>query len=306
LKDIDASIIGSPDHWHVQMTIDAVQAGKDVYVEKPLSHSIEEGERCVTAVSASKRIVQVGYQQRSWDHFRVARDLIASGRLGKIPLILISWYQPYERFLATPPNISPGKVDWKLFLGSAPDQPFDALRCQQWRWFWDFGGGHLTDLCSHYGDVVNWAMNVTLPENAVAAGHNNHLPQFQCPDTINCAWHYKQGFDVAYNGSLIGNLDGGNLVFRGANAMMKLNRDGFAIYPEGGVAFEKTNYPEPELQMRSLKDGGPAHVRNFLDCVRSRNRPNAPVDECVNAANAAHMGNLALRRGTTVRWPVTS
>jgi predicted dehydrogenase len=293
-KDVDAVIVGSPDHWHVPMTIDAVRAGKDVYVEKPVSHTIEEGERLEKTVAGSKQIVQVGYQQRSWDHFQQARDLIAAGRLGKISLILVSWYQPYYRTAQKVPDIDASKLDWKRFLGSAPDQPFRPERFAWWRWYWDFGGGHLTDLYSHYGDVVHWAMRADSPSEAQSMGSSIACPRFECPDTISTCWRYP-GFFVSYEGSLIGNLDGGNLIFRGSTSMMKLNRDGFAVYPEGGVAFEKTNYPEPEIQARSLKDGSPAHMANFLDCARSRKEPNAPVGLCVSAARAAQLGNLALR-----------
>src|SRR6185503_9761396 len=120
--DIDAVVIGAPDHWHVPMTIDAVRAGKDAYVEKPISHTIEEGEAAEKAVRGSKQIVQVGYQQRSWPHFLQAKEVVAEGKLGQISLVLTSWYQDYVTNLQTRPIVDPAKVDWKRFLGSAPDQ----------------------------------------------------------------------------------------------------------------------------------------------------------------------------------------
>jgi predicted dehydrogenase len=297
-KDVDAVIIGSPDHWHVAMTLDAIQSGKDVYVEKPVSHTIAEGERLEKAVSGSRQVVQVGYQQRSWEHFQAGREVVASGKLGKITLILASWYQDY---LSRPRGASPvdtQKLDWKRFLGSAPEQPFDPLRFSEWRWFWDFGGGHLTDLYSHYGDVIQWYMGQDSPKMAQAMGGRNALPAFECPDTINAAYEYP-GFSVVYNGSLVGSLEGGNIVFRGSNAMLKINRDGFAVYPERVVPFEKTQYPEPVLAMRSLGDGTVDHMKNFLDCVRRRKTPNADVPSAVAAARAAHLGNLAYRKGRT-------
>jgi predicted dehydrogenase len=294
-NDIDAVVIGAPDHWHVPMTIDAVTAGKDVYVEKPVSHTIAEGERVEKAVLASKQIVQVGYQQRSWPHFIQARELIASGGLGPVTLVLTSWYQDYITMAA--PQVDAAKIDWKRFLGSAPAQPFDALRCVRWRWFWDFGGGHLTDLYSHYGDVVHWCMNQYAPRSAQAAGSRNALPQFECPDSINASWDYP-GFTLVYNGALNGSLDGGNIVFRGHRASMKLNRDGFAVYPEGKVQREMTNWPEPELAVKSAGDGTIAHVQNFVDCVRSRKPPNAHVTPAVAIARAAHLANTAYRTST--------
>lgn len=295
--DLDAVVIGAPDHWHVPMTIDAVKAGKDVYVEKPVSHTVGEGERVETAVGESKQIVQVGYQQRSWPHFQQARDLIAEDRLGQISLVLTSWYQDYVSGMQTPPKVDPSTVDWKRFLGSAPDQPFDPLRLARWRWFWDFGGGHLTDLYSHFGDVVHWCMDQHAPRAAQATGNRAAIPQFECPDTINAAWEYN-GFTIVYNGALNGSLDGGNIILRGHRATMKLNRDGFAIYPEGKVQREQTRWPEPELAVQSTADGTIAHMQNFLDCVRSRKTPSAPVRPAVAIARAAHLANTAYRSRT--------
>lgn len=294
-NDVDAVVIGAPDHWHVPMTVDAVRAGKDVYVEKPISHTIEEGELVERVVRESKQIVQVGYQQRSWPHFQQAREMVAEGKLGPVSLALTSWYQDYVSGMQTTPKVDASKVDWKRFLGSAPEQPFDALRYTRWRWFWDFGGGHLTDLYSHYGDVVQWAMGQDAPRSAQASGNRSAIPQFECPDTINAAWEYP-GFTVVYNGALNGSLDGGNIIFRGHRATMKLNRDGFAIYPEGKVARELTHWPEPELAVKSAADGTIAHMQNFLDCVRRRNAPNAPAGPAAAIARAAHLANTASRQ----------
>jgi predicted dehydrogenase len=295
--DVDAIVCGAPDHWHVPITVDAVRAGKDVYVEKPVSHTIAEGELVEKAVLGSKQVVQVGYQQRSWPHFLEARELVAGGRLGQISLVLTSWYQDYVAGMQTAPKIDASKVDWKRFLGSAPEQPFDPLRYTRWRWFWDFGGGHLTDLYSHYGDVVQWSMGQDAPRAALATGNRDAIPAFACPDTINAAWEYR-GFTIVYNGALNGSLDGGNIVFRGHRATMKLNRDGFAIYPEGKVARELTRWPEPEVAVQSTADGTIAHIQNFLDCVRSRKTPNAPIQSAVAIARAAHLANTAYRTGT--------
>ena len=298
-RDIDAVVVGSPDHWHVPMAIDAVSAGKDVYVEKPISHSIEEGERVEKAVLASKQIVQVGYQQRSWPHFREAQQLVASGKLGQITLVLTSWYQDYLSNLRTPPSVDADKLDWKRFLGSAREQPFDPLRYTRWRWFWDFGGGHLTDLYSHYGDVVHWYMGQSAPRAAMAMGGRNAIPQFECPDTINAVWEYD-GFNIVYDGALNGSLDGGNILFRGSRATLKINRDGFGVYPEGKVRRELTVWPPPETEMKSEADGTIAHIQNFLDCVRSRKAPNAGISIAVAIARAAHLGNQAYRQGVRV------
>ena len=298
-RDVDAVIIGSPDHWHVPMTVDAVRAGKDVYVEKPLTKTIEEGALAEKAVAETGRIVQVGYQQRSWEHFRAAREIVAAGKLGKITLVLSSWYQNYTRFDPSNASVQADKLDWKRWLGPAPPQPVSAVRYFRWRWFWDFGGGHLTDLHSHYGDVIHWFMNAYQPKDALAAGGNHVLDYLECPDTINCVWTYP-GFTLVYNGTLVCSLEGGNIIFRGTRAMMKINRDGFAVYPEGVVPPERTHYPEPETAMKSAHDGTIDHMANWLECIRSRKEPNAPVRLCAAAAAAAHLGNLAYRRGSRV------
>ncbi len=300
--DIDAVIIGSPDHWHVPMTVDSLEAGKDVFVEKPISHTIEEGAELKRVAAGSKNIVQVGYQQRSWDHFIEARKLVRSGRLGKITLILASWYQTYLAFDTAKARINDAEIDWKSWLGNAPNHPVDAVRYARWRWFWDYGGGHLTDLYSHWCDTLHWILDLKHPLHAQAAGGRFAFNFQECPDTINCYYEYPGGFAIVYNGTMHCHLDGGNIVFRGENALMKLNRNGFTIFPEGVVPKESTAYPEPEIRMRSIRDGARDHVANFLDCVRTRKQPNSPVDEAVDAANACHFGNTAFRKGERLSW----
>ena len=299
-KDIDAVIVGSPDHWHVPMTVDAVRAGKDVYVEKPLTYRMEQGPLVEKAVSETGRVVQVGYQQRSWDLFLKGAEIIASGRLGRITLVLASWYQNYLRFDPATASVDAARLDWKRWLGTAPDQPVNAVRYYRWRWFWDFGGGHLTDLYSHWIDVIHWYMRVDGPKTAQAMGARYVLDYLECPDTMNASYDYG-AFQAVYNGTLSGHLEGGNLIFRGTNALMKINRDGLAVYPEGKVLPEKTAYPEPEIQERAGEDGTLVHVQNFLDCIRSRKTPNAAVQASVAAARAAHLGNLALREDRTIK-----
>jgi predicted dehydrogenase len=292
-KDIDAVIIGSPDHWHVPMIMDAVRAGKDVYCEKPVSHSIEEGEKLLAAVAGSKQVIQIGYQQRSWPHYQAAADIVTSGRLGTIPLIESSWYQRYSHAVA--PAAS-SDIDWKSFLGSAPDQPFDPLRRNNWRWFWDFGGGHLTDLFSHWVDVIHWYIGESAPTLAEALGSRNVFPEFECPDTITATYQYPKGYNVVHTGSLASSIEDGNILFRGGNGTLKLNRGGYAVYEERSNSGGRALLPAPALLMGSARDGTVDHIQNFLDCVRSRGTPNAPVVSSVAAARAAHLGNIAYRK----------
>src|SRR5262245_45190803 len=169
-SDIDAVIIGSPDHWHTPMTLDAVAAGKDVYVEKPVTHELSEGERLIAAVEKSRRVVATGTQQRSWDHYLLAKQLIDSGRLGQITLAQCYWYQNYTRQARPDTPIDASRLDWKQWLGPAREQPFDATRYRRWRFFWDFGGGIFTDLMTHWIDVIQWFMKSPSPKQVTAAG----------------------------------------------------------------------------------------------------------------------------------------
>jgi predicted dehydrogenase len=302
-QDIDAVVIGSPDHWHVPMSIDAVKAGKDVYVEKPVSHTIEEGKTLIDAVEETGRVLQAGYQQRSWDIFQMGRDLVHGGKLGKVTLVESHWYQDYIRNFGKLVPVDTSKLDWKRFLGNAKDQPYEQRHFLQWRWYWDFGGGALTDLHSHWGDVIHWYLQEDQPKAATAVGSRRYHTHWDCPDTIIAAWEYPS-YIASYNGTLVGHLEGGTLVFRGTEAMLKITRDGLALYPEGVLAAERTNYPDPVVTARATGDGTLSHMRNFLDCVRSRKKPNADVRSAVASANTAHMGNLAFRKGEVVRAAV--
>ena len=300
-KDIDAVIIGSPDHWHVPMSIDSVRAGKDVYVEKPVSHKMDEGLALIQAVEQTGRILQVGYQQRSWDIFRLGFELVRGGRLGQVTMAESHWYQDYIRNFGKLGPVETAKLDWKRFLGPAPDQPFDPRRFLQWRWYWDFGGGALTDLYSHWGDVIHWYLGEDSPLAATAQGAKLYHKHWDCPDTIAAAWQYPS-YTASYNGTLVGHLEGGTLVFRGSEGMMRITREGLALYPEGVLAAERTNYPEPVVTARSTGDGTIEHVRNFFDCIRSRKPPNSGVRSAVASARAAHLGNEAYRKGAVARF----
>jgi predicted dehydrogenase len=299
-RDLDAVVIAAPDHWHVPMTVDAVQAGKDVYLEKPVTHTLEEGPRVVKAVRDSGRIVQVGTQQRSWEHFRTAAEMVAAGKLGKVTLVKTYWFQNYLR--SSNPQIDTAKLDWKRWLGAAPDQPFDINRFTTWRWYWDFGGGALTDLFSHWVDVVHWAMNSDTPHVAQTLA-NRYAFEWECPDTIQASFEYPN-FLTVYDGTMVASLEDGGLIFRGSAGEMRLDRSRLTVYPEPDRPFGPSRLPEPSVDIVSKEDGTVAHMRNFLDCVRSRSEPNAPIEAGVAAARAAHLGNLAYKNAARVTWPL--
>jgi predicted dehydrogenase len=168
-QPLDAVLIASPDHWHVRMAVDALAAGKDVYLEKPVTHSVEEGATLTRAVRSSKQILQCGMQQRSWSHFRDAVELIQGGSLGRVPQVRTYWWQNYLA-PGTHTAVDTQALDWKQWLGGAPDQPFSEDKFHLWRWYWNFGGGAMTDLFTHWIDVVHWAMKSDQPREAQMLG----------------------------------------------------------------------------------------------------------------------------------------
>lgn len=295
-KDVDAVIIASPDHWHVRMAAEALAADKDVYLEKPVTHTVEEGAVLTRAVRSSKQIVQCGMQQRSWAHFRDAVDLIQGGSLGRVVQVRTYWWQNYGRNWRTKP-IDQQALDWKQWLGAAPDQPFSDEKFQHWRWFWNFGGGAMTDLFTHWIDVVHWAMKADQPRQVQMLADKYIFDQWDCPDTVQAALRYP-GFDVVYEGMMHSSIDDGGLEFRGTEATLKINRGGFSVYRER-VEEEKN----PAVTAHSVLDGTISHVENFFDCIKSRKEPNAPVETGVAAARAGHIANLAHQRGGQIAWP---
>jgi predicted dehydrogenase len=302
-KDIDAVLIATPDHWHKQILIDAVHAGKDAYCEKPIMHSIPEGLQMVQAVKESGRVVQTGTQQRSWPHWIFGKQLVDDGILGNVTFVHTYWYQDYAShtgWMARHP-INTAQLNWKMWLGDAPMQPFTEEKYVHWRFFWDFGGGILTDLFTHWIDAIQWYMGQTAPLTATTTG-DLYIMKWQCPDTITAAYEYPGKFMVTYTGALNDSVDDGGIVFRGTKATLKIDRAHLAVYPEGIPWQPGKAYPEPEFYARSEHDGTIDHVRNFLDCMRSRKSPNSNIEIGFEAARASWIGNIALKRGMKTVW----
>jgi len=288
-QPVDAVFIASPDHWHVRMAVDALAAGKDVYLEKPVTHTLEEGATLTHAVRSGKQILQCGMQQRSWSHFRDAVELIQGGSIGRVPQVRTYWWQNYVSAWPTKP-VEMDKLDWKQWLGGAPEQAFTEEKFYHWRWFWNFGGGAMTDLFTHWIDVVHWAMKADQPSEAQILADKYVFQSWDCPDTLQAALRYP-GFDVAYEGMMASSIDDGGLEFRGTEATLKLNRSGFGVYHEGAQG--KDN---PVVRAESFRDGTITHMQNFFECIKGRKEPNAPVETGVAAARAGHIVNQAYRR----------
>jgi predicted dehydrogenase len=306
-KDLDAVLIATPDHWHVPMTVDACAAGKDVYVEKPLTHNLAEGKLVIEAQNKHERIVQVGTQQRSMPQFQKANEIVRSGALGTVHKVHLTWNRNTDRVKKGPRNIDPNKVDWKAFLGNAPDQPFDDYRfLGNWRWFWDFGNGLLGDLMVHYIDVVHWYFDLDHPLTATTIGDNyTSKGVWETPDTIQTLLTYPQDLQVYFEGTFCNARNGAMLEFMGTDATLYVDRGRYEIHPERG----KGEYQEMVLgtgkrgaDFYDKPDGELLHLTNWIECVRSRKKPNAPAEAGVGAASAAHLGNLAFRGGQVARW----
>jgi predicted dehydrogenase len=303
-KDVHAVVIGSPDHWHLKMISDAIAAGKDVYLEKPVARTIEEGDALLKLAETTKQVVQTGTQQRSWEHFVLGKQIVDSGKLGQITFVHTYWHQ---RMGTNPfPDVDQAKLDWKAWLGPAPEQPWNPERFFRWRHFRDFGGGVLTDLLTHWIDVVHWYLGVSTPESAVVTSAKYRIKTLDWPDTVTATLQYPKDFMVTHTGTYSSSIDDGGLEFRGDRATLKIDRERLAVYSEGSRRSQPNqpspNTPEPEMLVRSIADGTIAHLQNWLDCVRLRRTPSAPVGAGVLAARAAHIANQALLSGSRVRW----
>jgi len=302
-KDIDAVLIGTPDHWHVPITIDACAAGKDVYVEKPLTHDLSEGEAVIAAQNQHKRIVQVGMQQRSMPHLIKANEIVRSGQLGKIREVHLTWNRNAARARRPKFNIDPKTVDWKQFLGNAPPQPFDEYRFRRWRWFWDFGGGIFTDLMVHFIDVAHWFLDLDQPHLATSIGdHFMAKGLWETPDTVQTLLQYPEaGAQVYFEGTFVNARNAAMMEFMGTDATLYCDRGRYEVHPERKrkiAASEMILGDGPRgADFYKNPPGEVLHLTNWLECVRNRKKNNAPAEAGVSAAGAAHFANLALRSG---------
>jgi predicted dehydrogenase len=239
-------------------------------------------------------------QQRSWLHFQSAVELIQAGNIGRVTQVRTYWFQNYQ---GRPPKpVDQSLLDWKRWLGPAPDQPFRVERFYQWRHFWDFGGGCITDLMTHWIDVVHWYMDVDAPLSAEATGRNYAITAWEAPDTVTATIEFPKKFLTAYLGTYVSRVDDGGLEFRGDRGTLKIDRSRLAFYRDDAAYAPATLAPEPDIYVRSSGDGTLTHLQNWLDCIRSRKAPNANIRVAHQAARTSHITNAALRSGRPVRW----
>ncbi len=247
-------------------------------------------------------------QQRSMPHIQKARELMKAGRIGEVFKVHLSWNRGgTTRFQRTPMGVDPNQVAWKDFLGSAPDQPFDEFRFRNWRWFWDFGGGLLTDLMVHWIDVAQWFLEVDHPVRATAVG--NHFASqgvWQTPDTIQCILEYPNNVQAHFEGTFSNATYGSMITFMGTDGTIYIDRGRYELTPEHGKGKPESwilgSNPRKGADFYDKPDGELLHLTNWVECVRSRQKPNAPAEAGVGAASAAHLGNRAYRSGQAATW----
>ena len=330
-KDLDAVVVATSDHWHAIPMILACQSGKDVYVEKPISHNVKEGRAMVDAARKFERVVQVGTQQRSGLHFQEAIEVVQSGALGKIHRIH-AWNvgNNAPAGLGRPADgAPPAGVDWDKYLGPAPKVAFNPNRfIFNFRWFWDYAGGMMTDWGIHLLDLALWGMKQTAPKTVYAVGGNFVLDDNrETPDTIDATYEFP-GFICTYSNRTGNSYNGAGrgygIEFYGTDATLFLDRSGFEVVPElSGTAKAPTpmflSEQEPMLPPWKRDWSGPSkarttamragtsdqnlsHIRNFLDCMRSRKRPNSDIEIGHLSTAMCLLGNVSYRTGHKLTW----
>lgn len=315
-QDIDAVVIGTPDHWHCKMMVDAVASGKHVYVEKPVANSIEECRVMVDAASHYKKVVQCGQWQRSGPHYKRAVEIVQSGVLGNIRLVKVWAYQGWMKPVPVLPDApAPSHVDYKMWLGPAPMRPFNPNRFHfNFRWFWDYAGGLMTDWGVHEIDIALLAMKAEAPISVMASGGKLAYPDdaSETPDTLQTLYQYDD-FNMLWehatgiNNGPYGRSEG--IAFIGNNGTLVLNRQGFEVLVEResqGYSSNGAPLMEPIEQMMRPEGVNylQLHAQNFVDAMKANDASvlNTAIDSGAVAAINAQMGNIAFKTGRKLFW----
>ena len=307
-KSIDAVVIGTPDHWHCLQMTDACAAGKDVYVEKPIGNSIAECRAMVAAQERHQRVVQVGQWQRSQQHFKDAIDFVYSGKLGQIRLVKAWAYMGWMKSIPKQPDGTPPPgVDYDTWLGPAQHRPFNPNRFHfNFRWYWDYAGGLMTDWGVHLLDYALLGMKAENPRSIMAAGGKFAYPDdaAETPDTLTTVYEFD-GFNIQWEHAI--GIDGGpysrdhGIAFIGNNGTLVLDRGGWEVIPE-----KEKNQPKMEAVPRQQKvdNGLDLHAKNFVEVIKSRKFSDlhTPVQAGANVAIHAQMGNIAFKTGKKIYW----
>ena len=315
-KDVDVVIIGTPDHWHCRIMVDSCEAGKQVYVEKPIANTIEECQIMIRAATKNNSIVQVGQWQRSGPHYRQAIDIVQSGKLGNIRLVKVWAYQGWMKPVPILPDTdAPPGVDYKFWLGPAPLRPFNKNRFHfNFRWFWDYAGGLMTDWGVHEIDIALYAMQARAPKSVVASGGKLAYPNdaSETPDTLQAIYEYDN-FNMLWEHAT--GIDNGpydrreGIAFIGNNGTLVVNRSGFEVINEKEAKGHSTSDASKIGLIQSVKRPEDVsyldlHTQNFVNAVRDNDPSllNTPIQSGSIAAINAQMGNIAYKTGEKLHW----
>jgi predicted dehydrogenase len=324
-KDVQAVVVSTPDHWHCLMAMMACAAGKDVYVEKPLSVFVREGRWLAQVAKKHNRVVQVGTQQRSGRHYHQGKDLIAKGHIGKVHAIRSGAFRNvYPGFGAPPDGTAPSDFDYDMWLGPAPKRPYNPKRgIYHFRWFWDYSGGQMTNLGAHTIDIVQWYLGFKGPQRVCSFGGRRALEDNgETPDTQDCIIEYP-GVNMQYSiREASAGTRGGSLEFFGTKGSMVIERPMLKVNPDmrsdpnnsiptfrghtagGPQRVEKK--PEPWTEAMQVPGSSPEqfdlHVRNFLDAIKTRQKTIATAEDGHYTATTCHLANISLRTKTLIEW----
>jgi predicted dehydrogenase len=305
-KDIDAVIIGTPDHWHALIMIHAVEAGKDVYVEKPVGNSIEECRAMVAAQQRYNKVVQAGQWQRSNQHFKDAVDFVQSGQLGNIRTVKVWCYQGWMKPApVVADSMPPAGVNYAAWLGPAKTVPFNSSRFHfNFRWFWDYAGGLMTDWGVHLLDYGLLGMNSPVPKSIAALGGRFAYPDLyeETPDTLTTLYEFE-GFNMVWDSAM--GIDNGpynrdhGIAYIGNNGTLILNRGGWEVIEE-----RQSGHKVSKPFVAKSDDGLNKHWENFVSVVKSRKMDelHCPIQAAAHVATVAQMGNIAYRSGKKLFW----
>ena len=317
-KSIDAVFIMTPEHLHHNMAIAALDAGKHVYLEKPLAHTIEEGWDIIKAWEKSGKIVQVGTQNRSSELYRHAKDMILKGMIGDVHYVRAFWYRnslpndPAWRYVI-PADTNPQNTDWNRFLGPAPKRPWDKHRYFQWRLYWDYSGGISTDLLVHQTDIVNFMLDKTVPKSCMASGGvyrwTDKTDDREVPDTLSAIYEYDPGFHINYS-CYFGNdhYGYGEQVCGNEGTIEVMNRQDLYFTPElfkgrapADVKARKPVHLNGKADFNEV-DGVNNHFKNFIQSILGKEKPIAPPTVGQQAAISGHLATISFKNGKKVIW----
>ena len=304
--DLDFVVIATPDHWHCLQMVHACEAGKDVYVEKPLANSIAECDVMVRAAERYNRVVQVGMWQRSNPHWQDAIAYVQAGNIGRVRLVKAWAYQGWmEPVPVQPDGPAPEGVDYDFWLGPAPDRPFNPNRFHfNFRWFWDYAGGLMTDWGVHIIDMVLLGMKADAPRAVYASGGKFAYPDdaSETPDTLQAVYEFEDFSMIWEHATGISNGPYGRdhgVAFIGNTGTLVVDRGGWEVIPEWKDGKAQT---EAVPVKEGRRTGVDPHAENFVESIKSRARTNASVDSAANTAVVAHLGNVSYKLGRKVHW----